>query len=70
MYYEKALKFAPSDEDILHNLAFARLNLKDKVDTLPSFFIFTLWEGLIDTFSVTGWTIISYIIFLLFLVAS
>ena len=70
MYYEKALKFAPSDEDILHNLAFARLNLKDKVDTLPSFFIFTLWEGLIDTFSVTGWTIISYIIFLLFLVGA
>ena len=70
MYYEKALKFAPSDEDIIHNLAFARLNLKDKVDTLPSFFIFNLWEGLIGAFSVTGWTIISYLFFLLFLIAA
>jgi tetratricopeptide (TPR) repeat protein len=70
MYYEKALKFAPSDEDIIHNLAFARLNLKDKVDTLPSFFIFNLWEGLVGAFSVTGWTIISYIFFILFLVGA
>lgn len=69
LYYEKALKFAPGDEDIKHNLAVANLNLKDKVDTLPPFFIFNLWEGLLASFSVTGWTIVIYIFFIMLLLA-
>jgi hypothetical protein len=68
LYYEKALKLSPNDEDIKHNLALARLNLKDKVDTLPPFFIFNLWEGLLATFSVSGWTIFVYILFILLLI--
>lgn len=67
LYYEKALKISPGDEDVQHNLALAKLNLKDKVDTLPPFFIFNLWEGLLALFSLTGWTILNYIIFLLLL---
>ena len=50
LYYEKALKFTPNDEDTKHNLALAKLNLQDKVDTLPPFFIFNLWEGLLSCF--------------------
>ncbi len=69
LFYEKALKFSPSDEDIKHNLALARLNLKDKVDTLPPFFIFNIWEGLIALFSVTGWAYVTYIIYILLLIA-
>lgn len=69
LYYEKALKFSPSDEDIKHNLALASLNLKDKVDTLPPFFIFNIWEGLIALFSVTGWTYVTYIFYILLLVS-
>lgn len=68
LYYEKALKLSPNDEDVMHNLALAKLNLKDKVDTLPPFFIFNLWEGILAAFSVTGWTIIVYIIFILVLI--
>ncbi len=67
LYYEKALKFSPSDEDIKHNLALARLNLKDKVDSLPPFFIFNIWEGLIAMFSVSGWTYVTYIFYILLL---
>lgn len=70
LYYEKALKLSPNDEDVKHNLALAKLNLQDKVDTLPPFFIFNLWEGLLASFSVTGWTIIVYIVFILLLIVS
>jgi tetratricopeptide (TPR) repeat protein len=70
LYYEKALKLSPNDEDVTHNLELAKLNLKDKVDTLPPFIIFNLWEGLLATFSVSGWTIIVYIIFILFLITT
>ena len=70
LYFQKALKLSPNDEDVKHNLALAKLNLKDKVDTLPPFFIFNLWEGLLASFSVTGWTIIVYIVFILFLIVT
>ena len=69
LYYEKALKLSPSDEDAKHNLAIAKLNIKDKVDELPQFFIFNIWEGLLASFSVSGWTMIVYIIFILLLLA-
>ncbi len=69
LYYEKALRFSPSDEDTKHNLAVAKLNIKDKVDELPPFFIFNIWEGLLASFSVSGWTIIAYIIFILLLLS-
>lgn len=68
LYYEKALKFSASDEDVKHNLMLAKLNTKDKVDELPPFFIFNIWEGLLSSFSVSGWTFIVYIIFILILV--
>jgi len=67
LYYEKALKFSPGDEDTKHNLALAKRNLKDKVDELPPFFIFNIWEAMLASFSVSDWTIIIYIIFILLL---
>ncbi len=68
LYYEKALKFSASDEDVKHNLVLAKLNIKDKVDELPPFFIFNIWEGLLASFTISGWTFIVYIIFILLLV--
>ena len=68
LYYEKALKISASDEDVKHNLVLAKLNIKDKVDELPPFFIFNIWEGLLALFTISGWTFIVYIIFILLLV--
>ena len=34
-YYEKALRMAPDDKDILNNIAFARNMTVDEVDTIP-----------------------------------
>jgi len=67
LYYEKALKLSPGDEDAKHNLALAKVNISDKVDELPPFFIFNIWEGLLASFSVSGWTIVVYVVFILLL---
>lgn len=67
LYYEKALKISPADEDAKHNLAIAKLNIKDKVDELPQFFIFNIWEGLLASFSVSGWTYFVYVVYILLL---
>ena len=69
LYYEKAKKFSPSDEDILHNLKFANTKIVDKIETLPRFFIFDWWENLLSLFSVKGWTYTAYLFYLIILSA-
>lgn len=64
LYYEKALKLSPDDEDVKHNLQLAQLNIKDKIEALPPFFLFRIWESILGLFSSEGWTILSYILFL------
>lgn len=64
LYYEKALKLSPSDEDIKHNLNFAGLSTVDRIQPLPTFFLFEWWETILGSFTENGW---AYIIFILYL---
>jgi tetratricopeptide (TPR) repeat protein len=70
LYYEKALKLSPNDDDIQHNLAIANTKTVDKINVFPQFFIFQWWESLLSFFSVKGWTYFTYFIFLLILGAA
>lgn len=65
--YERALKISPSDEDVKHNLAFANLSTVDRIQPLPTFFLFEWWETLLAVFSVNGWTYAAYIFFIILL---
>ncbi|AFH49756.1 Hypothetical protein IALB_2051 [Ignavibacterium album JCM 16511] len=67
--YEKAIKLSPDDEDVKHNLQLAQMNVKDKIEALPSFFLFRIWESILSSLSADGWTMMSYALFLLFLFA-
>ena len=68
LYFEKALKLSPNDEDIKDNLALANSRTIDKIDSLPKFFLFEWWESFLALFSVQTWIVISLIIYLLLLV--
>ena len=70
LYYEKALKLSPNDDDIQHNLAIANSKTVDRINTLPRFFIFQWWESLLSFFSVKGWTYFTYVLFILILAAA
>ena len=65
--YERALKISPSDDDVKHNLAFANLSTVDRIQPLPTFFLFEWWESLLASLSVNGWTYAAYIIFIILL---
>ncbi len=67
--YEKAKKISPSDEDINHNLLFANSKISDKIETLPRFFIFDWWENALALFSISWWTYLSYLFYLIILVS-
>ena len=68
LYYEKALKLSPGDEDIIHNLKIANSATADKLSGFPPFFVFAVWEDLLGVFSLTGWIYTVYFLFILLLV--
>src|ERR1700749_3896586 len=47
LYYEKAHKLAPGDEDISVNTRFANAKTTDKIDESPEFFLSKWWHGFI-----------------------
>ena len=69
LYYQKALKLSPGDDDVQHNLAIANLKTVDKIDTLPQFFLFQWWENLLAVFSLSGWTYLAYAFYILLLLS-
>ncbi len=69
LYYEKAKQISPDDPDVLHNLALANTKTVDKIETMPTFFLFQWWESLLAVFSLNGWTYVAYVFYILFLLA-
>ena len=67
LYYEKAKKLFPSDDDITHNLKYANSKIVDKIETLPKFFIFDWWENLLALVSISGWTYAAYLFYIIIL---
>ena len=67
LYYEKALKLDPGDEDIRANLEIANLAVVDKINELPQSFIARWWNGTKSRLSADGWAWISVSAFALLL---
>lgn len=67
LYYEKALKLDPSDEDIRVNLEIANLAVVDKIKPIPQSFLARWWDGLQSMVSVDGWAWLSIVFFALLL---
>lgn len=67
--YERALRLSPGDEDISYNLAIAYSRTIDQLQVVPRLFILDWIENLLAMFSIEGWTIFSYLLFLLTLFA-
>ncbi len=69
LYFEKAHKLAPGDEDINYNIRFANLKTVDKIDEAPEFFLANWWKAFILSFSVGTLTVLSLILVMLASVA-
>lgn len=57
--YERALRISPADEDVLHNIALARLQLKDKITPVPQLPIVTYWNSWVQIFSSGRWAVVA-----------
>ncbi len=68
LYYEKALKLDPSDEDARFNLKIANSRIVDKIENVPEIFYIRWWKNLTHVLTVDGWGIVSVAAFSVFLV--
>jgi tetratricopeptide (TPR) repeat protein len=61
LYFEKAKKLAPNDEDIEYNLGIANSMIVDKIEKVPELFYKKWWNYFYNMFNADTWTIISLV---------
>jgi tetratricopeptide (TPR) repeat protein len=64
LYYEKAHKLAPGDDDINFNIYFANSRTTDKVEPEPEFFVTQWWHGIILFFPIGTLSVLSILFFI------
>ena len=70
LYYNKALRLSPADEDVRHNLEYAENSTKDSIEQIPEFFLFAWIRAVRNLMSCDGWTIFSLVILVIGLAAA
>lgn len=63
LYYERALRMSPGDEDVLFNLQLAKLRTVDQFEKMPVFFVNKLCLEVSNWFNSTIWAVLFNIIF-------
>ena len=61
--YNKALKLAPGDEDIRHNLEVANARTVNRIDAIPDFILVRWFKNLRQTFDSNTWAVFSLVLF-------
>ena len=76
LYYEKALRLDPADEDTRFNLRLANLKTVDKIESIPELPVIKWWNSLVYAKSVDSWgwlciqaLFLSMLLFIVFLSA-
>lgn len=67
LYYEKALKIDPGNEDVQYNLRLVNARIIDKIKELPDVPIMAYWDIVVTYFSVDAWLTIFLIFWIMIL---
>lgn len=68
LYYEKALRLSPGDEDIQYNLKIVNAHTADKIEVLPELEVIRFFKDIPALFTVNGWTVISLYVYLVMII--
>lgn len=68
LYYEKARKLKPNDEDIEFNLKVAKTKIVDKIEPVPELFFWQWWRSIYNVFNADTWAKIGVGGFILFFI--
>jgi len=64
LYYEKARKLAPNDDDIQANIRLANSKTSDKLDEAPEFFLTSWWKAVYLSASTDTFALVSIVLIL------
>jgi tetratricopeptide (TPR) repeat protein len=64
LYYEKALKINPRDEQARFNLNIANSQITDKIEAVPEMFYLRWWKSFTGLFSPGTWARLSIVLFI------
>lgn len=67
LFYERAKKLKPNDEDIQYNINVANSRIVDNIETVPDIFLRIWWNSFYNMFSTNGWAKITIGFFIAFL---
>ncbi len=70
LYYERARRLAPNNEDILFNLKIANSRIPDKIEKVPELFFKRWWNSFYNMFSVNNWAKITILVFVITLICT
>lgn len=59
LFYHRALRLAPGNDDIRYNLGVAEARTKDNIEQIPDFFLTEWLRGVRHTMSCTAWSLFS-----------
>lgn len=59
LYYHRALRLAPGNDDIRYNLSVAEARTKDNIAQIPEFFLVEWMRSVRHTMSCTAWSVVS-----------
>ncbi len=59
LWFERALKLDPSNDDIKHNIAFVNQQLEDKIEIIPKFFISEWYLNIVYSLTTDQWAVMS-----------
>ncbi len=66
LWYERALRLEPTNEDIKHNINFVNQQTIDKMETQPEFFLKAWISAIQGLFSAKTWSILSIVLGIVF----
>lgn len=61
LYYHRALRLAPGNDDIRYNLGVAEARTKDNIEQIPEFFLTEWFRSVRHMMSCTAWSIFSLV---------
>ncbi len=61
LWYERALRLEPRNEDIKHNIAFVNRQFVDRIEVLPELFIVRWWNAVSMSLTANAWAILSIV---------
>ena len=68
--YNRALRLAPADEDIRHNLEYATEATKDNIEEIPEFFLISWVRWVRNLMGCNGWTATSLVMLIIALIGT